>query len=183
MGKCQVNQRETTDEDEDEDCSGNVLVQVGTQFLIMRVVKIISLVLQTVFAIVASMDYIAYGMSMIGGLSSSLIYSLEHGTEGISTSLEDASWIRKNRKLVASYYQQILISFLATLYVLGEILGSFVSGWVSSAIGRVRTMVLFGIPFIITNLVIAFSKHSLTIYAGCFIQGVCAIVGTITRSL
>ena len=54
--------------------------------------------MQSVFAIVASLDYIAVGMSIVGGLSSTLIYSLEHGTEGISTSLEDASWIRKNRK-------------------------------------------------------------------------------------
>ena len=42
-----------------------------------------------------SIDYLAISMSTCGGLSSTLIYSLEHGTEGISTTLKDAAWIRK----------------------------------------------------------------------------------------
>ena len=93
MGRCQVYQRQT--DEEDEECSGNVLVQVGIQFLIKRV-KIYLFVNAEHFCNCGF--YIAVGMSIVGGLSSTLIYSLEHGTEGISTSLEDASWIRKNRK-------------------------------------------------------------------------------------
>ena len=46
------------------------------------------------FAIVASLNYLEGGMSV--GLVSTLVYSLDHGMEGISTALEDATWIRKN---------------------------------------------------------------------------------------
>ena len=42
----------------------------------------------------ASLNYLDIGMSI--GLLSTLIYSLDHGTEGISATLEDAAWIRKN---------------------------------------------------------------------------------------
>ena len=42
----------------------------------------------------ASISYLDKGMSV--GLESIMIYSLEHGTEGIFTTLEDASWIRKD---------------------------------------------------------------------------------------
>ena len=42
----------------------------------------------------ASLNYLDMGMSV--GLESTMIYSLEHGTEGIMTGLEDASWIRKD---------------------------------------------------------------------------------------
>ena len=42
----------------------------------------------------ASINYLDMGMSV--GVESTMIYSLEHGTEGILTTLEDASWIRKD---------------------------------------------------------------------------------------
>ena len=44
----------------------------------------------------ASLNYFATGMSICGGLTSTMVYSLVHGTEEISATLEDASWIRKN---------------------------------------------------------------------------------------
>ena len=43
---------------------------------------------------VVSLSYLDTGMSI--GLESTMIYSLEHGTEGILTTFEDASWIRKD---------------------------------------------------------------------------------------
>ena len=49
-------------------------------------------------SIVASLSFLAAGIN--NGLSSTMIYSLEHGGTGeISTTLEDASWIRKNTHL------------------------------------------------------------------------------------
>ena len=50
--------------------------------------------MQVFFSAVASINYLDMGMSV--GLESTMIYSLEHGTEGIMTTLEDASWIRKD---------------------------------------------------------------------------------------
>ena len=71
---------------------------------------------------------------------------------------------------------------LATSIVLGEIIGSFVGGWVSSEIGRVRTIVLFGIPGIVSNICVAFAQTPLTIYIWCFIQGLSAMVCMTTGS-
>ena len=47
----------------------------------------------------ASLGFLTTGMGLGGGLSSTMVYSLEHGTEEIATALEDASWIRKNTYL------------------------------------------------------------------------------------
>ena len=42
----------------------------------------------------ATLNMLDIGISV--SLESTIIYSLEHGTEGILTTLEDASWIRKD---------------------------------------------------------------------------------------
>ena len=54
----------------------------------------------------ASINYLDTGMSI--GLESTMIYSLEHGTEGILTTLEEASWIRKG---IALWTRSGLINF------------------------------------------------------------------------
>ena len=55
---------------------------------------------------VASLGYFVTGLSIGGGLTSTVVYSLVHGTEGISATLEDASWIRKNIPREDHYYQR-----------------------------------------------------------------------------
>ena len=70
----------------------------------------------------------------------------------------------------------------ATSYVLGEITGSFVGGYVSSVAGRVRTMALFGVPIIVSNICIAYAKYPLTIHIWSFIQGLGSIVCMTTGS-
>ena len=54
----------------------------------------------------ASLGYFVTGLSIGGGLTSTVVYSLVHGTEGISATLEDASWIRKNIPREDHYYQR-----------------------------------------------------------------------------
>ena len=70
----------------------------------------------------------------------------------------------------------------ATCYVLGQMTGSFVGGYVSSGWGRVKTMAFFGVPVTVSNIWIAFSAYPLTINILSFIQGLGDIVWMTTGS-
>ena len=62
-------------------------------------------------------------------------------------------------------------------------LGSIGAGWLSSAIGRVRCMVLSGLPVIITHIIVAMANSPLMLYLVCFLQGLCQMVAWVTGSV
>ena len=70
----------------------------------------------------------------------------------------------------------------ATLYVLGQMIGSFVGGYVSSGWGRVKTMAFFGVPVTLSSIGIAYASYPLTIHIWSFIQGLGDIVWMTTGS-
>ena len=61
-------------------------------------------------------------------------------------------------------------------------IGSFVGGYVSSGMGRIRTMVFFGVPVTVSNIGIAFASYPQTIQIWSFIQGLGDIVWMTTGS-
>ena len=77
-----------------------------------------------------------------------------------------------------------IVSYLvsATSYVLGQMTGSFIGGYVSSGMGRVRTMAFFGVPVTLSSIGIAYASYPLTIHIWSFIQGLGDIVWMTTGS-
>ena len=62
------------------------------------------------------------------------------------------------------------------MYVLGMVIGSLVGGYVSSVIGRVKTMALFGLPIIMSNICVAIAETPLMIHISSFMEGLCGVV-------
>ena len=60
--------------------------------------------------------------------------------------------------------------------------GSFIGGYVSSGMGRVRTMAFFGVPVTLSSMGIAYASYPLTIHIWSFIQGLGVIVWMTTGS-
>ena len=60
--------------------------------------------------------------------------------------------------------------------------GSFVGGYISSGMGRVRTMAFFGVPVTLSSIGIAYASYPLTIHIWSFIQGLGDIVWMTTGS-
>ena len=117
---------------------------------------------------VASLSSVVAGS--LSGLSSTLTYSVVHGTEGISATLEEASWISKwqwNNNLINTS------SFLlkGTLPSMGFIFGSLAGGIMSATVGRINTLFLCGLPTIGCFIMIGFANNLWYIYLAMFFGG------------
>ena len=66
---------------------------------------------------------------------------------------------------------------------LGSTIGLFVGGGISSAIGRIRTMVLFGVPVTLSHIILALASSPVEVDIACFILGLCQMGGWVTGSV
>ena len=62
--------------------------------------------------------------------------------------------------------------FLATLYLIGNIIGSFASGWIAALIGRKWALFGSGFPLALSWLFMGFSTNSIMLYVSSFCQGI-----------
>ena len=119
---------------------------------------------------VASLSSVVAGS--LTGLSSTLIYSVVRGTEGISATLEEASWISTrqlyNKFVHASPHSSSLKGFLPSI---GTIFGSLAGGIMAATVGRINTLFLCGLPTIGCFIMIYFTKNLLHIYFAMFFGG------------
>ena len=60
---------------------------------------------------------------------------------------------------------------LAILYLIGNIIGSFASGWISASFGRKRTLNWSGFPLALSWLAMGLSTNSTMLYFSRFSQG------------
>ena len=65
-----------------------------------------------------------------------------------------------------------IISYLATLYLIGNVIGSFASGWISASIGRKMAMFGSGFPLALSWLTMGLSMNSVELYVSSFCQGI-----------
>ena len=96
------------------------------------------------------------------GLISTLVYSVVHDSEGISATLEEASWI--GRLILSSKLIHITIVFfllIGCLAIMGQIFGSLSGGIIAASIGRIKTLFLSGIPIIICLTILTSLANSL----------------------
>ena len=73
----------------------------------------------------------------------------------------------------------IFISFLhitvliqVTIYLIGNIIGSFVGGWISTSIGRKKTIILFCIPLCGSWLLLASALNGPMVHSSMFLMGI-----------
>ena len=98
------------------------------------------------------------------GLISTLVYSVVHDSEGISATLEEASWIGRLIYLLSSKLNHLtIVFFLLTgcLAIMGQIFGSLSGGIIAASIGRIKTLFLSGIPIIICLTILTSLANSL----------------------
>ena len=60
---------------------------------------------------------------------------------------------------------------LATLFLVGNVLGSFASGWITASIGKKMAIFSSGFPLALSWLVMGLSINSVMLYASSFFQG------------
>ena len=65
---------------------------------------------------------------------------------------------------------------LAVLYLIGNIIGSFASGWISDSFGRKSTLLWSGLPLALSWLAIGLSANSAMLYGSSFSQGMSTAV-------
>ena len=61
---------------------------------------------------------------------------------------------------------------LATLFLVGQVLGSFASGWITASIGKKMAIFSSGFPLALSWLVMGLSINSVMLYASSFFQGI-----------
>ena len=66
--------------------------------------------------------------------------------------------------------------YLGTLYLISNIIGSFVSGWIVASIGRKWALFCFGIPLALSWLLMGLSTNHYMLYVSCFSQGLLTAV-------
>ena len=59
----------------------------------------------------------------------------------------------------------------AILYLIGNVIGSFASGWISTSFGRKRTLFWSGPPLALSWLALGLSTNSTMLYGSSFSQG------------
>ena len=64
------------------------------------------------------------------------------------------------------------IFHLASLHFLGNVIGSFASGYVSTSIGRKWTLLGSGLPLALSWLIMGLSTNNVMLYVSSFCQGI-----------